>query len=275
MHHQVGIWQAAVDFLDHVHGQDVAVRLAGELVGAVAGAHGNGQGIDPGGADEVHSLVGIGQQLVVAERAFEAVAVFLLAHAGFQGTQNPELTFYRSPDPVGHVHDIAGDPDIVIVVGGGLAVGHQGAVHHHRGEAVLDGRGAGGFVIAVVLVHADRDVGIHLRQGIDQVLQNDVIGIGARAAAGLDDDRGIHGISGLKDRQTLFHIVDVEGGHAIALLGGVIEKLSQCDPGHPALPYRLFWLVRAATPGRVLPSIHSRKAPPAVETKLKSSAQPA
>src|SRR5688500_3380636 len=31
----------------------------------------------------------------------------------------------------------------------------------------------------------------------------------------------------------------------------------------------------AATPGSVLPSIHSRKAPPAVETKVKSAATPA
>ena len=48
VHHQVGVGQAAVDLLDHVHRQHVAVRLAGELVGAVAGAHGDGQRVDLG-----------------------------------------------------------------------------------------------------------------------------------------------------------------------------------------------------------------------------------
>ena len=54
-----------VDLLDHVHGEDVAVGLAGELVGAVAGAAGDRQRVDLGARDEVDGLVGIGQQLVV------------------------------------------------------------------------------------------------------------------------------------------------------------------------------------------------------------------
>src|ERR1700758_2153864 len=35
MHHQMRIRQPAVDFLDHLHGKDLTVRLARELVGAV------------------------------------------------------------------------------------------------------------------------------------------------------------------------------------------------------------------------------------------------
>ena len=54
MHHQVGVGQAGVDLLDHMHGQDVAVGLARELVGAVAGAHGDGQGVHLGALDEIH-----------------------------------------------------------------------------------------------------------------------------------------------------------------------------------------------------------------------------
>ena len=109
MHHQMGVGQAPVDLLDHVHGQHVAVRLAGELVGAVAGAHGDGQGVDLGGAHEIHRLVRIGQQLVVAELALEAVAVFLLAHAGLEAAQHAELALDRGADPVGHVDHPAGD----------------------------------------------------------------------------------------------------------------------------------------------------------------------
>src|SRR5439155_17248382 len=108
--------------------------------------------------------------------------------------------------------------------------------------------------------------------------EHNVVGIGARAAAGLDDDGRVHRVCRLQDRQTLLHIVDVEGRHAVAVLGGVIEKLSQGNAGHrlyrflSGIPSRLR---RAATPGSVFPSIHSRNAPPAVETKVKSSTTPA
>ena len=43
------------------------VGLAGELVRAVAGADGDGQGVDAGVGDEPLGLVRIGQQLVVRE----------------------------------------------------------------------------------------------------------------------------------------------------------------------------------------------------------------
>ncbi len=45
------------DFLDAVDGENVAGRRLGELVGAVAGADGDGQGIDLGGLDEGQRLL--------------------------------------------------------------------------------------------------------------------------------------------------------------------------------------------------------------------------
>ncbi len=56
--------------------------------------------------------------------------------------------------------------------------------------------------------------------------QHDVTGIGPRAAAGLHNNGGIAGLGGFHDRQTLFHVVDVEGGHAVAAFSRVIKKLS-------------------------------------------------
>src|SRR5690606_10334758 len=144
-------------FLDHVHGQDVAVRLARELIGAVRGAHGDGQGVDFGGLDEVDGLIRVGQQGRVVQLAFKAVAVLGLAHAGFQRAQNAQFALDRDAARVGHLDHATGDVDVVVVGGGGLGVFFQRAVHHHRGEAVLDGGGAGGRAVAVVLVHADRD----------------------------------------------------------------------------------------------------------------------
>jgi hypothetical protein len=65
VHHQMGVGDAGVDLLDALDGQDVAGGRAGELVGAVRGADGDGQGVDAGLLDEVGGLFRIGQQLVV------------------------------------------------------------------------------------------------------------------------------------------------------------------------------------------------------------------
>ncbi len=235
MHHQVGVGQTAMDLLDHVHGQHLAVGLAGELVGAVRGAHGDGQRVDLGLAHELHRLVGIGQQLGVVELALEAVAVLLLAHAGLQRAQHAEFALDRGADPVGHLHHVAGDAHIVLVAGRGLGVALQRAVHHHTGEAVLDGGGAGGFVVAVILVHADRDVGVDVDQGVDHAGEHDVVGVLARAPAGLDDDRAVGPVGGLHDGEALFHIVDIECRDAVAVLSRMVEKLSEGDAGHASL----------------------------------------
>src|SRR5690606_15610397 len=128
--------------------------------------------------------------------------------------------------------DAAGDVDVVVVGGGRLGVFFQRAVHHHRGEAVLDGGGAGGGAVAVVLVHADRDVRIQFDQGVDQPGQDDVVGVGAGPARGLDDDRRVDGVGGLHDGQALLHVVDVVGGQAVVVLRRVVEQLSQRDARH-------------------------------------------
>ena len=92
--------------------------------------------------------------------------------------------------------------------------------------------GAGRLVVAVVLMHAERNLRIHLLQRVDHFRQHDVVGIGARAARGLDDDGRIDGGRRLHDRQSLLHVVDVERRHAVAVLGGMIQQLSQSDTCH-------------------------------------------
>ena len=92
---------ALVDFLDHVHRQDRAVGLARELVGAVAGAHGDGERIDLGVLDEFHGLVGIGEELVVRQRALGAVAVLRLALAALERAEHAELALDRDAAPNG------------------------------------------------------------------------------------------------------------------------------------------------------------------------------
>jgi len=170
--------------------------------------------------------------LVVAELAFGAVAVFLVAHAGFERAEHPELTLDRDAAEMGHVGHGLGDADIVAPVARRLAVGLERAVHHHGGEAGLDRGHAGRGLVAVVEMYADRDVRIDLGDRVHHVLEHDVIGVGARTARGLDDDGRVDLVGRVHDRQRLLHVVDVEGRYAVIVLRRMVEQLTQRDPSH-------------------------------------------
>ena len=55
------------------------------------------------------ACAGVGQQLVVAELALGAMAVFLLALAGLERAEHAELALDRSADPMGEIDDAARD----------------------------------------------------------------------------------------------------------------------------------------------------------------------
>jgi len=59
--------------------------------------HRNRQRIDPGGANEIDGLIRIGQQLIVADLAFDAMAVFLFTAAMLERAEHAQLTFHRAP----------------------------------------------------------------------------------------------------------------------------------------------------------------------------------
>lgn len=232
MHDQMGIRDAVVDLLDALDGQDVTGRRTGELVGAVGGTNGDRQGVALGVLHEVGSLVRVGQQLVVGQLAFGTGAVFLAGHAGFQGTQAAQLAFHGHTTGVGDLGDLGGHVTVVVVAGRGLHVGHQGAVHHHRAEAGLDGAQADRRLGAVVLVQHDRDVRILLDGGNDVVTQEGLAGVLAGTGGGLNDHRGVDRGGRFHDRVDLFHVVGVVRRHAIAVLGGMVQQLTKGDQCH-------------------------------------------
>jgi hypothetical protein len=78
----------------------------------------------------------------------------------------------------------------------------------------------------------DRNIGIQLDQSLDQIGEHDVVGIGAGAAARLNNDRGIGGGGGLHDRHALLHVVDIKSRDAIVVLGRMVEQLPKGDTGH-------------------------------------------
>jgi hypothetical protein len=87
-------------------------------------------------------------------------------------------------------------------------------------------------------MHADRDMRVDLDQTVDQLGQHDVVGIGAGAAARLEDHRRIRGVGGRHDGEPLLHVVQVECGHAVLVFSGVIEELPEGDACHrPVFPF--------------------------------------
>ena len=214
-----------MDFLDDAHREDLAIGLSREFIGAVRRPHGDRQRVDLGGAHEIDRLIRVGQQLIVADFALDAVAIFLFAATVLQRTEHPEFAFNGCADPVRHIDDTAGDIDIVAVIRRRLGIRPQRAVHHHGRKAVLDRRGTGRFLVAMVLMHAKRNLRIHLLQRIDHLGEHDVVGIGTCATRCLHDDRRVDGRSRLHDGQALLHIVDIEGGHAVTVLSGMIQQL--------------------------------------------------
>jgi hypothetical protein len=208
------------------------IAPSGLRVGTVACAHGDGEGIDLRFGNKFHRLVRIGQKLVMGELALETMAVFLLAFAAFERTQHAQLAFHRNAAQMGHVGDSLGHGNIVVPVARCLAVGLQRAIHHHRGKPGLDRGHAGGGLVAVIEMHADGDMRIDFCHCVHHVLQHDIVGIGARAARSLDDHRRVRLAGRLHDGQGLLHVVDVEGRHAVIVLGCVVQKLAKGDAGH-------------------------------------------
>ena len=222
MHHQVGVGDGFVNLSDAADRQHFAGGLAGEFVGAVAGADGDGQGIHLGLGHEVGGFGWVGQKLAVVEGSFEAMAIFGFALTGFERTQTAQLAFDADADGVGHVDHFLGDSDVVVVAGGGLGVGFQGAVHHHRSETVGGGAITSGRTIAVVLVHHHRNVRICFDSGQNQVAQKIFTGVLTGSPRSLQDHRTIGFMGGLHDRLDLLQVVHVEGRDAVAVLSGVV-----------------------------------------------------
>ena len=84
----------------------------------------------------------------------------------------------------------------------------------------------------MVLVHANRQMRIHLNRSTNKVCENDVVGECPRPTAGLHNDRAVRFVGRFHDGQHLFHIIDVKCREAVVMLGGVIKKLAKGNQGH-------------------------------------------
>src|SRR5690606_22453995 len=207
-------------------GKNVACGLAGELVSTVAGTDRDGQGVQLRATHEVGGLFGVGQQLVEGQLAVCAVAVFLVTSHGFQRAQTTQFTFNRHAQFVGHFDHLAGDLNVVFVIGNGLAVSFQGTVHHDAGETEVNRALADGGRLAVILVHDYGDVGIRLDSSLNQVFQEAFARIFTCSSRSLHDHGAVGFGRRFHDGLHLFQVVDVESRDTVAVLGCVIQKLT-------------------------------------------------
>ncbi len=102
--------QLLVDLLDNVHRQNLAIRLFGELVSAVARPDGDRKGVHPGPLHELDRLIRVGE-------AHHARAVAVLDAA-----ERAELAFDGYAPCMGHLYDLARNLHIVVEARGALAV---------------------------------------------------------------------------------------------------------------------------------------------------------
>jgi hypothetical protein len=79
---------------------------------------------------------------------------------------------------------------------------------------------------AVVLVHDQRDVRVHLGGGLDQVLDEGLAGVLAGPGAGLQDHRRAGLVGGGHHGLDLLQVVDVEGRNAVAVCGCMVEQFA-------------------------------------------------
>ena len=155
------------------------------------------------------------------------MTIFLFTLTGFKRPKNTKLALNRNASMMRHFSHPFGDIEIIRIRGWCFRIGFQRPIHHHRGESILDGCHTGGFVVAMVLVHAHWNMRVHFSQCLDHCLQHQIASVVACTAAGLNNNRRIHPVSRFQYRQPLFHIIDIKCRHTIAMFGSIIEKLAK------------------------------------------------
>ena len=93
----------------------------------------------------------------------------LLDHAAENGYGVP--AFNADANAVGHFNDLTRYVHVIVVRGNRLAIGLQGAVHHHGSKAHAHSTLANRGTLTMVLVHTNGHVGIRFNGRLDQVFQ--------------------------------------------------------------------------------------------------------
>ena len=209
--------QAPDDLIQDVEaqrrGNELPLLIAGalsgsELVSAVAGADGDGQGITAGAGDELLHLFRTGVMGVFGRH------IDLVLHA----CQSAQLGLHHYAVVVGILHHLLGDLDV-------LLKGLGGGIDHHGGETAVHAGLAQLEAVAVVQVQADRQAGLS-DGGLYQLDQIGMVSIGPSTLGDLEDQGGVDLFGRLGDPLDDLHVVDIERADSVSAVIGLFEHFS-------------------------------------------------
>ena len=192
--------------------------LAGlKLVGAVAGADGDGQGVHTGAVYEILNLFRAGVALVTG------LYLYIIFHAG----QGAKLALNHYTVGVGILNHLFGQSNVLLI---GLA----GAVDHHGGEAAVNAGLAGLKIRAVIQVQGDGQTGLF---GGSLYHSNQVVVRGVLACAGgaLQDHRGVQLLGCTGDALHDLHVIYIESTDGVTALISLLEHFGSCYQWHSVL----------------------------------------
>ena len=199
---------------------EVKVRLALELVGAMACADGNGQRVAARFFNKVHSLIGI------REGMLGILYVFL--NAG----QLAKLGLYPDTAGMGVFHNLLGNGDIFLVRQGGT-------VDHDGGEAAVDAVLAHLKGRTMVQMDADRNAGVLNQGSLDQLHDVDLAGIFSGAGRNLQNHRRLLFRGSTHNALNDFHIVDVKRTNGEFAFIGSFKHFFGANKGHVKPPEKI------------------------------------
>ena len=201
-------------FFEHIE-PELGFGAGFELVGAVAGADGDSQGVTAGAGREfnhffrmrVHCLVGIDGNLIF--------------HAG----ESTEFSFDHDTMIMCVLNDLTGEGDILFERLGG-------SVDHDRGETAVDAALAQFKGVTMIQVQRDRDLGVQLYSSLYELDQVGMVGIGTGTLGYLQDDGSLKLSGGIGNTLNDFHVVDVEGADSVSAVIGFLKHFSCCNQWH-------------------------------------------
>ena len=189
--------------------------LGGELVSAVGGADGDGQGVTAGTGHELFDLLGTG---VGGSLSGD---IDLVLDAG----QGAQLSLNHNTVIVSVLNDLLGDLDVLLErLGGG--------VDHDGGEAAVNAGLAGLEGVAVVQVQGDGNVGALDNGSLHHLHQVGGVGVLTGTLGNLQDNGSVLLAAGLGDGLNDLHVVDVESTHSIAAVVSLLKHLLSSNKSH-------------------------------------------
>ena len=225
----MSVGQFFVNLFNHVDCEDLTVRLAGKLVSTVRRTDGNGQSVQFGFGNESGCLVRVGNQTFFINHAFSSVTVFLVAFAGFKRTDNAEFAFNRGTNGMCTRNDFFGYVNVVFERRRRFAVSFQRTVHHYGRIAVYNRGLANVYRRTVILMQTNRQFGEHFDTGGNHMTNHRITGKFAGTGRSLQDNRSVYFLGSLQNGDNLFHIVNIESGNTVVVLGGMVKNLTHSN----------------------------------------------